>query len=156
IDEVSLNTLADCMHTVFEDGPRSDRRLWVGDLRLQALATSVTFRNFDLVKRCLYLLAGLPREDGLVAACVYHEPSPLSGRQYIVDYSALYAATVLDYVRATRDLATARGLWPVVRGQMEILSRFINRDGLFVDPKDWWLFIDWNDDLDRTAFMQGV
>ncbi len=156
IDEVSLDTLRDCMQTVFEDGPRRDRRLWVGDLRLQALTNYVTFRNFDLVKRCLYLFAGLRREDGLVAACVYDEPKPLCGRQYIMDYSALYAATVLDYVRATGDLAAARDLWPVVRRQMEILGQFVNRDGLFADPNDWWLFIDWNDELDRTASMQGV
>jgi len=156
IDEVSLDTLRDCMQTVFEDGPRRDRRLWIGDLRLQALTNSVTFRNFDLVKRCLYLFAGLPREDGLVAACVYDEPTPLCGRQYIMDYSALYAAAVLDYVRATHDLGAARDLWPVVRRQMEILGRFIDSNGLFVDPKDWWLFIDWNDDLDRTAAVHGV
>jgi len=156
IDEVSLDTLRDCMQTVFEDGPSRDRRLWIGDLRLQALTNYVTFRNFNLVKRCLYLFAGLPREDGLVAACVYDQPQPLCGRQYIMDYSALYAAAVLDYVRATRDLAAARDLWPVVGRQMEILGQFVNRDGLFVDPRDWWLFIDWNDDLDRTAPMQGV
>jgi len=156
IDEVSLDTLRDCMQTVFEDGPRRDRRLWIGDLRLQALTGSVSFRNFDLVKRCLYLFAGLPREDGLVAACVYDEPTPLCGRQYIMDYSALYAAAVLDYVRSAQDLASARDIWPVVRRQMEILSRFITSDGLFVDPKDWWLFIDWNDNLDRTAAIHGV
>jgi hypothetical protein len=156
IDEVSLDTLRDCMQTVFEDGPRRDRRLWIGDLRLQALTNYVSYRNFNLVKRCLYLFAGLPREDGLVAACVYDEPKPLCGRQYIMDYSALYAAVVLDYVRATKDLAAARDLWPVVRRQMEILGAFINRDGLFSDPGNWWLFIDWNDELDRTASMQGV
>jgi len=156
IDEVSLDTLRECMQTVFEDGPRRDRRLWVGDLRLQALTNSVTFRNFDLVKRCLYLFAGLPREDGLVAACVYDDPQPLCGRQYIMDYSVLYAAAVLDYVRDTKDVAAARDLWPVVRRQMEIVGRFVNADGLFVDPKDWWLFIDWNDALDRTSPMQGV
>lgn len=156
IDEVSLDTLRDCMQTVFEDGPRRDRRLWIGDLRLQALTNYVSYRNFNLVKRCLYLFAGLPREDGLVAACVYDQPKPLCGRQYIMDYSALYAAVVLDYVRATKDLAVARDLWPVVRRQMEILGGFIGRDGLFADPGNWWLFIDWNDELDRIAPMQGV
>ena len=156
IDAVSIDTLRNCMQTVFEDGPRRDRRLWIGDLRLQALTNSVTFRNFDLVKRCLYLFAGLPREDGLVAACVYDDPAPLCGRQYIVDYSALYAAAVLDYVRATQDMTAARDLWPVVRRQMEIVGKFIDADGLFADPKDWWLFIDWNDHLDRTTSMQGV
>jgi alpha-L-rhamnosidase len=156
IDEVSLNTLQDCMQTVFEDGPRRDRRLWVGDLRLQALTNYVTFNNYDLVKRCLYLFGGLTREDGLVAACVYDDPKPLCGRQYIMDYSALYGAAVADYVRATGDRSAARDLWPVVRRQMEILGQFVNRDGLFADPGNWWLFIDWSDELDRNAPMQAV
>ena len=156
IDEVSLATLRDCMQTVFEDGPRRDRRLWIGDLRLQALTNYVTFKNYDLVKRCLYLFAGLPREDGLVAACVYDEPKPLCGRQYIMDYAALYACAVVDYVRATGDRAVARDLWPTVRRQMEIVTAFVGRDGLFADPGGWWLFIDWCDELNRIAPMQGV
>jgi alpha-L-rhamnosidase len=28
IDEVALRTLRNCMHTVYEDGPRRDMRLW--------------------------------------------------------------------------------------------------------------------------------
>jgi hypothetical protein len=31
------------MQEVFEDGPKRDRRLWLGDLRLQALVNDVTF-----------------------------------------------------------------------------------------------------------------
>jgi hypothetical protein len=156
IDTVSLATLRDCMQTVFEDGPRRDRRLWIGDLRLQAMTNYATFRNFDLVKRCLYLFAGLPREDGLVSACVYDEPKPLCGRQYIMDYAALYAAAVLDYVKASGDIATARELWPVVKRQFEILGQFIGADGLFRDPGGWWLFIDWREGLDTLAPMQAV
>jgi alpha-L-rhamnosidase len=55
LDRVSLRTLRDCMQTVFEDGPKRDRRLWLGDLRLQAQANYVSYRNHDLVKRSLYL-----------------------------------------------------------------------------------------------------
>lgn len=40
IDRVALRTLRSCMQSVFEDGPKRDRRLWLGDLRLQALQTS--------------------------------------------------------------------------------------------------------------------
>ena len=36
LDRVSLKTMEDCMQSVFEDGPKRDRRLWLGDLRLQA------------------------------------------------------------------------------------------------------------------------
>jgi len=64
IDQVSLRTLRNCMQDFFEDGPKRDRRLWLGDLRLQALTNSVTYRNFDLVKRCLYLFAGTANEQG--------------------------------------------------------------------------------------------
>jgi hypothetical protein len=39
---------------------------------------------------------------------------------------------------------------------MEILGRFVNSDGVFVDPGGWWLFIDWSDELDRTAPMQAI
>ncbi len=156
IDEVSLATLRDCMQTVFEDGPRRDRRLWIGDLRLQAMTNYVTFKNYDLVKRCLYLFAGLPREDGLLAACVYDEPRPLCGRQYIMDYSALYAAALLDYVKVSGDTATARDLWPAVARQFEILGAFIGSDGLFRDPGGWWLFVDWRDGLDTLAPMQAI
>ncbi len=58
LDKASRRTLQNCMQDVFEDGPKRDRRLWLGDLRLQALANYETFKNYDLVKRCLYLFAG--------------------------------------------------------------------------------------------------
>jgi len=53
IDRVSLRTLANRMQTVFEDGPKRDRRLWRGDMCVQALANYATFRNYALAKRCL-------------------------------------------------------------------------------------------------------
>ncbi len=156
IDEVSIATLRDCMQTTFEDGPRRDRRLWVGDLRLQALANYATVRRNDLVKRCLYLFAAFPREDGLVAACVYEKPQPFYGGIHIFDYALLYNVALLDYVRATGDLATGRELWPVALRQIEILGRTVGTDGLFVDPRNMWLFIDWNQQLHRDASIQGV
>ena len=61
IYEVSVKTLEDCMQDVFEDGPKRDRRLWLGDLRLQALANYASFDNVELVKRCLYLFAGMTK-----------------------------------------------------------------------------------------------
>lgn len=156
IDAVSMETLRDCMQTVFEDGPKRDRRLWIGDMRLQALANYATFRNFDLVKRCLYLFAGFPREDGLVPACVFEEPKPLRGHEYIIDYAALYAGAVVDYAHASNDWSTALDLWPVVRRQMEILSGYVGKDHIFTAPAHNWVFIDWSDRLDRSAAMHGV
>ncbi|PVY40951.1 hypothetical protein [Victivallis vadensis] len=54
IYRIGLTTLASCMQESFEDGPKRDRRLWLGDLRLQALANYNSFRNYNLVKRYNY------------------------------------------------------------------------------------------------------
>ncbi|HEX3140569.1 MAG TPA: hypothetical protein VHQ87_10975, partial [Rhizobacter sp.] len=148
VDEVSIATLRDCLQTSFEDGPRRDRRLWVGDLRLQALVNYATYRQDSVVKRCLYLFAGLPRQDGLMNACVYEKPRPTYANIVAFDYAALYNATLAEYVEATGDVETGRDLWPVAQRQLEVLGQTINESGLFVDPKDTWLFVDWNEALD--------
>ena len=45
MDSVAVHTLKNCMHRVFEDGPKRDRRLWTGDLRLEALTNYYTYKN---------------------------------------------------------------------------------------------------------------
>ena len=156
IDEIACATLRDCLQTTFEDGPRRDQRLWVGDMRLQALTNYATFRRDDVVRRCLYLFAALPRQDGLVNACVFEKPEPHFGGIVILDYAALYAVALADYVAATGDLRTGHDLWPTARRQMEILGSTIGNDGVFTDPGDAWIFIDWAMTLDRSAAMHGV
>lgn len=156
IDTVAVATLRDCMQTTFEDGPRRDQRLWVGDLRLQALTNYHTFRQNDVVRRCLYLFAALPRADGLVAACVFEKPTPRYGGLHIVDYAALFNVTLDDYVAATGDLDTARDLWPVARRQLEIIGKDIDADGKYVDPGNMWIFIDWSQPLHKHAAIQAV
>jgi hypothetical protein len=156
LDEVSCRTLRNCMQTVFEDGPKRDRRLWLGDLRLQALVNYETYKNYDLVKRCLYLFAGLAREDGAVPACVYEKPSPARGDNKILDYCVLFGPTLLDYALASKDWQTAKDLWPVAKRQIETAMIYVNGDGLFVDPGTWWIFIDWSPALHRQTAMNGV
>ena len=156
IDEVALATLRDCTQTTFEDGPRRDQRLWVGDLRLQALTNYHTFRQNDVVRRCLHLFAALPRADGLVAACVFEEAAPRYGGLHIVDYAVLFNVTLADYLHATGDLDTARDLWPVARRQLEIIGKDIDADGRYVDPGNMWIFIDWSQPLHKHAAIQGV
>jgi alpha-L-rhamnosidase len=156
IDAVAIATLRDCMQTTFEDGPRRDQRLWVGDLRLQALTNYHTFRQNDVVRRCLYLFAALPRDDGLVAACVFEKPAPRYGGLHIVDYAALFNVSLADYVAATGDVATGRDLWPVARRQLEIIGKDIDAAGKYVDPGNMWIFIDWSEPLHKHAAIQAV
>jgi hypothetical protein len=156
LDAVSRRTLRDCMQTVFEDGPKRDRRLWLGDLRLQALANYATYRNYDLVKRSLYILAGTTATNGLVATCSFERPEPMRGGNSIFDYTALFAPTVLEYLEGSGDRETAEDLWPLVLKQLDFTLEPVNIDGLFVSPKSWWLFIDWHPKLDKQAPEHAV
>jgi hypothetical protein len=156
VDLVSQYTLRDCLQTCFEDGPRRDRRLWVGDLRLQALASYETFRANDVVKRCLYLFAGLPRSDGLVNGCVYERPVPTYADTTTLDYAALYCVTLQEYVAATGDVGCGRDLWPVARRQIDCLLARLDDTLMFHDTGETWCFIDWAFGLDKSAATHAV
>ncbi|MBR7136567.1 MAG: sugar hydrolase, partial [Clostridia bacterium] len=75
IDRIAAKTLADCMQTSYEDGPKRDRRLWSGDLRLQALTDYYLFKNDRLARRCLYLFAACEDEGRYLPGCLYEKPS---------------------------------------------------------------------------------
>ncbi len=156
IDAVSCRTLRGCMQEVFEDGPKRDRRLWLGDLRLQALANATSYRDFALVKRCLLLFAGLTRADGMVTACVYHRPAPFPSPTVITDYALLFGPTLLEYAQHSGDWETARELWPVAARQLELALEWVGEDGLWHNRENLWTFLDWNDELQKNAAMQGV
>jgi hypothetical protein len=151
MDTVAQRTLRNCMQDVFEDGPKRDRRLWLGDLRLQAQANYVTFRNHDLVKRCLYLLAACSHPDGRMPACVYMHPTPHAGDEFIPDYAFLFGPTLLDYCVASGDWDTGRDLYAVARRQLELGLGWRDDHGVFRDPGGLWLFIDWCEALDRQT-----
>ncbi len=156
IDRVSIRTLEDCMQDVFEDGPKRDRRLWLGDLRLQALANYVTFKNMDLVKRCLYLFAGVPDQQGRVTANLFIEPSIIADDTYLYDYSLFFTATLYDYYEATNDRITLNELWPTARRQVELALERLDQNGIVRDDDTWWSFIDWHEQLNKQAPSQGV
>lgn len=158
IYETGLETLSECMQTVYEDGPKRDQRLWIGDLYLESLANACSFRNHSLTRRCLYLLAALADEDGWLHATVYEYPEPEPQyNQHTMDYSLLYGVALLEYLKATGDTATAQELWPVVARQIEIARTYL-KDSLYDMQKQpqWWLVFDWKDDLDRHASVQGL
>ena len=156
IDRASLKTLQDCMQHVFEDGPKRDRRLWIGDLRLQAKANYATFGNHDLVKRCMYLFAGLTRDDGKIGACLFTEPVMQVDDTFLWDYSLFFVSILYDYYQETKDLDIVKELWPAAYRQIE-LAREDMKDGVPDTEKNPMLaFIDWKDGIDRQAPAQGV
>lgn len=158
IDRVSIKTLQDCMQDIFEDGPKRDRRLWLGDLRLQALANYETFKNHDLVKRCLYLFAAVPDENGQVSANLFVAPNLIPDDTYLLDYSLFFPVSLYDYFVATEDLETVKELWPTAYRQIELAFSRVNEHHLMEDDVTgaWWSFIDWHQDLNKQAASHAV
>lgn len=166
IARVSENTLKDCMQGVFEDGPKRDQRLWMGDLYLEALANTASFKEYNVTKRCLYLLAGLANPDnGLLYSNMVEYPKPHAQQTFFVDYALSYILTLNDYLKATGDTETARDLWPVVKNQINtILAKAIDNNHLYANTGYQYkgmmvsiVFFDWAPvTLDNHAAIQGL
>jgi alpha-L-rhamnosidase len=103
IDRIGLATLKECMQTVYEDGPKRDRRLWIGDLYLESLANMYSYKNYGLTKHCLYLLAALSYENGVAPSNVFERPKPHPQINPLFDYALIYDVAVKEYVQATGD-----------------------------------------------------
>lgn len=157
LDKASCQTLRWCMQEVFEDGPKRDRRLWLGDLLLQARTNYLTFQNNDLVMRCLYLFGGLTFNEGRIAACLFTDGTPEPDDTWLFDYALLYVPTLLEYWEATKDRETLRELYPVAMKQLNIALGLLDEDGIVIDRGDeFWCFLDWGEGLSKQAGAQGV
>lgn len=155
IDEISLKTLSECMQDVFEDGVKRDRRLWLGDLRLQALANYQTYRHNELVKRCLYLFAGTCLDDGRLCQSVYAGKNICGDGQTNFDYPLLFISLLKEYWQATNDNITVGELLPIAERQIQLSRSFFEND-LIVDRPIGWCFLDWSFTLNRQAGAQAV
>ena len=145
------------MQDVFEDGPKRDRRMWLGDLRLQARANYYTFKNYDLAKRCMYIFAGLLFNEGKLSACVFTEPELEPDDTYLLDYALFFSSVLLDYYEATGDLETLRDLYDVAIDQIRIAMTQLNEKNVVEDLGDaFWCFLDWGDGLNKQAGATAV
>ncbi|KAI8654486.1 Bac-rhamnosid6H domain-containing protein [Fusarium keratoplasticum] len=158
VDRVSILTLRDCMQSVFEDGPRRDRRMWIGDLRLQALANYSTLKDFDLVKRCILQFAAVARTDGSLPACLFERPTLAASADYLTEYDALFGSVVYDYVVASGDLETGRLLWATALGCLRRPLQHVNPQTFIFEPERTSdiKFLDWNREVDTSAGSHGV
>lgn len=158
IDKVACDTLSECMQDVFEDGPKRDRRLWMGDLRIQALADYYTFNNTELVKRCLYLFAAFDSEDVLLPAAVYTKPDLETSGAYLVSYALFFTAAVCDYYEHTKDKETAEELYETAKRQIFITEKMLDKNGILQKPEDygWWTFVDWSAAEGSVTATMGI
>ena len=159
LDNIGIRTLSECMQSVFEDGPKRDRRLWIGDLRLQALVNYETFNNIDLVKRCLYLFAGYTEPGKRTPRCIYvNSKGTFCEDECFVDYSLMFNLILCDYFEHTKEETLVDELFDIADEQILLACRDLDTDGIVqVIPIDErWAFIDWCQGLEKVTSMQGV
>ena len=149
IYDMSVKTLAECSQDVYEDGPKRDRRMWIGDLRLEALTDYVVFNNIDLIKRCIYLFAAYRAPKRFVAPCLYQDSPPYVDKWSFQDYSLFFISCIYDYTVNTGDLALADELYEQMYEQYELAKGNIEA-GVTGG------FIDWCPDLDKQVAVTGV
>ena len=157
IDAVAAKTLADCMQTAYEDGPKRDRRLWSGDLRLQALTDYYLFKNDALARRCLYLFAACEEPGKYLPGCLYQKPAVFfDDGQGISDYALIFTVSLYDYYEHTGDEATARELFPTAMRQINYALSLLDGNGIITFPGGWSHFIDWAEGIEYTTPCHGV
>lgn len=155
IDSIAVRTLHNCMQMVFEDGPKRDRRLWMGDLRLQALTNYETFRSFELPERCLELFVEL-KEEKCIPAFIYEKPTYAAGEKILMDYSVMFMVALNDYYEYSGNRNFVMKMWNTAQEQLEWAMQHVGGNGIVEKQKGWYCFIDWCDDLEKVAALQGI
>lgn len=151
IDSMCVKTLKECEQDVFEDGPKRDRRLWIGDLRLQALVDYETFQNIDLIKRCIYLFAEHTNQLGLIAPCVFPDTAPYVDQWFYLDYCLCIVSCLYDYMENVQDLSLVEELYPVAMRQILYTDSVFDRQKKKIDAM---FFID-HGNYDRSVAASG-
>lgn len=153
---ISVKTLQDCMQTVFEDGPKRDRRLWIGDLRLQALANYATFDQRELVKRCLYLFGGMTTTDGKIPANVFTAPKLTPDDTFLFDYSLFFVSILADYQAHTNDRVVLADLYGIAKQQVQVAAQKVDAQGALRLDDAWPVFVDWSNDFNKETAGQAI
>lgn len=156
IAQTSINTLAECMQEVLEDGPKRDRRLWLGDLRLQALANYCTFDRTDIIKRCLYLFGGMTSTDGKIPANVFVKPQAIPDDTFLFDYGLFFISVLHDYLAHHFEQDVLDDLFPAAQREIDFALQYVDNVGCFHPSADNPVFVDWSDTFDKTTAGQAI
>lgn len=148
---VGCRTLRDCMQTCFEDGPKRDRRLWLGDLYLQAKVNAVSYRNSTLVERSVYLLAANMDDAGMFPACAF-EHDGMKTQCFIPDYAMLFPALLLDHYEAYGNRAFAEEFYSAAVQQLRLFRLMMQDDNCHLtNGKNYWFFVDHCANLEKET-----
>ena len=137
ITPILVRALQMCSHETYMDCPYYEQLMYVGDTRLEALATYAITGDDRLPRKALRMFDASRLPPGLTQSRY-----PTKVRQVIPPFSLWYVAMVRDYAFWRDDPAFVRSLLPTARLVIDHFAGLLNSDGLLT-AADGWNFSDW-------------
>ena len=135
---ISERVLEMCSHETYFDCPYYEQLMYVGDTRMEALATYATTRDTRLPAKAIRLFDESRDPTGLTTA-----RTPSVERQVIPPFSLWWVMMVHDRAFWVNDPETVRSHMPGVRAVLDAFRTCVNpEDGLLHAPLGW-NFVDW-------------
>ncbi len=146
-----LRSLQMCAHETYMDCPYYEQVMYVGDTRLQALATYVSTTDNLLPKKALQLFAASSINHTGMVNCAY----PAFNQKIIPSFCLWWICMVHDYALWRGEQSFIKSLMPIVRSQIDKFYMNINKDGLIETPMGW-NFVDWANEGDNILYDDGM
>ena len=132
-----VRALQMCSHETYMDCPYYEQLMYVGDSRLEILATYCLTHDDRLPRKAIELFNASRFPSGLTQARY-----PCRATQFIPPFSLWWCGMVHDYAlwRGDRDFVAA--MMPGVRAVLDAYLSYRNAEGLVVGPPGW-NYTDW-------------
>jgi hypothetical protein len=115
---------------VLWDGPRTDREIWVGDVRPAALTMYYTMGVPEVAKNSLALLGVRRFPDGLI-------PGSASSRQKYIEYAFWWIISLWEYYFYTGDKKFLVEMYDIFRQQTQWFEKNKNEKGFISVDRLW-------------------
>ncbi len=147
---IATRTLQMCSHETYMDCPYYEQLMYVGDTRLQVLATYALTRDDRLPRKAITLFDTSRGPSGLTGS-----RHPSRERQVIPPFSLWWVAMVHDFALWRGDADFVRGLMPGVRAVLDHFHGCVDASGLLGAPAGW-NFADWTVEWERGVPPDGA
>jgi hypothetical protein len=138
---ILLRGLQMCAHETYMDCPYYEQLMYVGDTRLEALATYAISGDDRLARKAIALFDSSRLMGGV--AGLTQSRYPCRVRQVIPPFSLWWVAMVHDFAMWRDDPEFVRSMLPGVRSVVDAYGTFRDADGLVQGPALGWNFADW-------------
>lgn len=135
--KISKRVLEMCSHESYFDCPYYEQLMYVGDTRLEVLATYATTRDDRLPRKAIYLFDESRDQTGLTQS-----RTPSVDIQVIPPFSLWWIMMVHDHAFWKNDLEFVKKRMGGVRSVLEAFRTCIREDGLLYGHQGW-NFTDW-------------